>query len=88
MALSDTHVAESRKVGQRPGIDVRYPAGQACLPQRVKFEGVEALIVSPPSRMLSTEQREELDDRVARYRENPADVSPWELLSSDLRNKR
>ena len=37
---------------------------------------------------LSVEQREELDYRVARYRENPADVTPWEQVRADLHKGR
>jgi len=37
---------------------------------------------------LSTEQRAELDYRVARYRQNLADVIPWEMLSAELRHNR
>ncbi len=37
---------------------------------------------------LSAEQREELDYRVARYRENPADVTPWEQVRADLHKNR
>jgi putative addiction module component (TIGR02574 family) len=37
---------------------------------------------------LSTKQREELDYRVARYRENPADVTPWEQVRADLHKGR
>ena len=36
---------------------------------------------------LSTEQREELDYRVARYRRNPADVTPWEQVMADLHKR-
>ena len=36
----------------------------------------------------SVEQREELDYRAARYRENPADVTPWEQVRADLHRNR
>jgi putative addiction module component (TIGR02574 family) len=37
---------------------------------------------------LSTEQRDELDYRVARYHENPADVTRWEQVRADLHKGR
>jgi len=37
---------------------------------------------------LSVEQREELDYRVARYRENPANVTPWQQVRADLYKSR
>jgi putative addiction module component (TIGR02574 family) len=37
---------------------------------------------------LSKEQRAELDYRVTRYRENPADVTPWEQVRADLHKNR
>jgi len=55
-----------------------------------EFDLLDALLESLESDPLplSAEQRGELDYRVARYRENPADVIPWETLSSELRNNR
>ena len=55
-----------------------------------KFELLDALWESLESDLpaLSAEQRAELDYREARYRENPADVLPWEQVKADLLKKR
>ncbi len=45
----------------------------------VLWESLEADL--PP---LTNEQKAELDDRVARYQQNPADVIPWERVRADL----
>jgi putative addiction module component (TIGR02574 family) len=37
---------------------------------------------------LTEEQRTELDDRVARYAQNPSDVIPWEQIRTELFNKQ
>jgi hypothetical protein len=36
--LRDCHVPVPGKMGQRPGVHVRRPAGQACVSQRVQRE--------------------------------------------------
>jgi putative addiction module component (TIGR02574 family) len=51
-----------------------------------KFELLDALWASleadlPP---LTAEQRQELDSRETRYRDNPANVIPWEHVRADL----
>jgi putative addiction module component (TIGR02574 family) len=37
---------------------------------------------------LSAAQRDELDYRVARHQENPADVTPWEQVRADVHKNR
>ena len=37
---------------------------------------------------LTDEQRAELDDRVARYQDNPSDVIPWEQVKAGLFKKQ
>jgi putative addiction module component (TIGR02574 family) len=55
-----------------------------------KFELLDALWQSlesdPPA--LTHEQREELDYRVAKYRQNPADTVAWEQVRADLHKDR
>jgi hypothetical protein len=41
VALRDVHVAVPTKLCQRPGVHVRCPARQACVPQRVQLESVK-----------------------------------------------
>ena len=55
-----------------------------------KFELLDVLWESleAESLPLTNEQRAELDYRAARYRENPADVIPWEQVRSDLHKGR
>jgi putative addiction module component (TIGR02574 family) len=55
-----------------------------------KFELLDALWESleAESLPLTNEQRAELDYRAARYRENPADVIPWEQVRADLHKGR
>jgi putative addiction module component (TIGR02574 family) len=36
---------------------------------------------------LTDAQREELDQRIARYERNPSDVVPWEHVKADLINR-
>ena len=43
------------------------------------WESIEADIPA-----LTDEQGAELDDRVARYRQNPSDVVPWEQVRANL----
>ena len=38
--------------------------------------------------LLTREQRDELDYRMRRYEENPANVLPWEQVRADLLKKR
>jgi len=47
------------------------------------WESIEADIPA-----LTDEQRAELDYRVARYKQNPADVIPWERVRADLFRKQ
>jgi len=55
-----------------------------------KFDLLDAVWESLENDLLplSVEQREELDHRVARYRDNPADVTPWEQVRADLHKGR
>jgi putative addiction module component (TIGR02574 family) len=45
----------------------------------ILWESIEADIPA-----LTDEQRAELDYRVARYKQNPADVVPWEQVRANL----
>jgi putative addiction module component (TIGR02574 family) len=47
------------------------------------WESIEADIPA-----LTEEQRSELDHRVARYKQNPADVIPWEHVRANLFKKQ
>ena len=47
------------------------------------WESIEADVPA-----LTDEQRAELDYRVARYNQNPADVVPWEQVRADLFKKQ
>ena len=47
------------------------------------WESIEADIPA-----LTEEQRSELDHRVARYKQNPADVIPWEHVRANLFEKQ
>jgi len=47
------------------------------------WESIEADVPA-----LTEEQRAELDYRVARYRQNPSDVIPWEQVRADLFKKQ
>ena len=38
--------------------------------------------------VLTKDQQEELDYRIARYERNPADVIPWEQVREDLFKKQ
>ena len=55
-----------------------------------KFELLDALWESleadPPA--MTSEQRTELDRRVAKYEQNPSDVIPWESVRSGLLRKQ
>jgi len=55
-----------------------------------KFELLDALWESLEADVpaLTKEQQEELDYRVARYEQNPADVIPWEQVRADLFKKQ
>jgi len=55
-----------------------------------KFELLDALWVSleAESPSLTDEQRAELDYRVAKYEQNPADVIPWEQVRAGLFQKQ
>jgi putative addiction module component (TIGR02574 family) len=55
-----------------------------------KFELLDVLWESleADGPVLTKEQQEELDYRVARYEQNPADVIPWEQVRADLFKKR
>jgi len=48
----------------------------------VVWESLEKDMVS-----LTEEQRAELDDRMARHQQNPADVIPWEQVGTRLFHK-
>lgn len=54
-----------------------------------KFALLDALWESleSDSLALSVERRAELDHRVARYQQNPADVTPWEQVRANLHNR-
>src|SRR5580704_18696416 len=38
IAFGDVHIAVSSEIGERPGVHLRRPAGQASMPKRVEFE--------------------------------------------------
>ena len=51
-----------------------------------KFELLDVLweSLAVDALALTDEQRAELDDRVAKYEENPSDVIPWEQVRAGL----
>jgi putative addiction module component (TIGR02574 family) len=49
----------------------------------IPWESIEADVP-----VLTAEQRAELDYRVARYRQNPSEVIPWEQVRADLFKKQ
>ena len=55
-----------------------------------KFELLDALWESLEADVpaLTKEQQEELDYRVARHEQNPADVVPWEQVRAELFKKQ